>query len=117
MQQQLKKKETLPPSMLGRRKSDEEAKTFRVTIRFTKEQMERVKKRAATLNISTAEYCRSLCLNEPPPDKSAETREFMRIVCKEANNINRITREMHTCGLTGELLSQLETITKKIFQL
>lgn len=103
--------------MLGRHKSDEEAKNFRVTIRFTKEQMERVENRAATLNISIAEYCRSLCLNEPPPDKSAETREFMRAVSKTANNINQIAREMHRCGMTGELLSQLETITKKLSQL
>lgn len=113
---QLKKK-VVPPSMLGRHKSDEEAKDFRITIRFNKEQMERVKNRAATLNISLAEYCRALCINEPPLDKSAETREFMRAVSKTANNINQIAREMHRCGMTSDLFSQLETIIQKTLKL
>lgn len=109
------KKKTVPPSMLGRRKA--EAKAFRITIRFSREQMERVKSQAARRNLSKAEYCRSLCLNEQPKDKSAELLELLRIACKEANNINRITMEMHRQGLSGELLSELETITLRILQI
>lgn len=92
-------------------------KDYRITIRFNKEQMERVKSRAMRLNNTVAEYCRAQCLNEPPKDKSQETREFMRIAGREANNINRITKEMHTHGLTGDLLAQLETIAKRIMQI
>lgn len=100
--------------MWGRRKPASEAKTSRVTIRFTKEQMDTITGRAAKRNIGIAEYCRAKCLDETPTDKSDGMREFMRVACREANNINRITREMHAHGLTSDLLTQLKAIVKKI---
>lgn len=108
------KKQQAPPSMWGRRKPASETKTSRVTIRFTKEQMGTITGRALRRNIGIAEYCRAKCLDETPTDKSEEMREFRRAASREANNINRITREMHAHGLTGDLLTQLEMIVKKI---
>jgi len=108
------KNRQVPPSMWERRKPASEAKCFRVTIRFTKGQMDTITDRAARRNIGLAGYCRAKCMDETPADKSEETRAFMRAASREANNINRITREMHARGLTTDLLTQLEAIAKKI---
>lgn len=82
--------------------------TYKLLLRFTQEQHEKIEADAKSLGQRKTAFCRSRILGYKPRDRSPAHEALRRAVIANANNINQIAHHMNTYGVSKDTLAEVE---------
>lgn len=81
--------------------------TYKLLLRFTQEQHEKIEADAKSLGQRKTAFCRTRILGYKPRDRSPEHEELRRVVIASANNINQIARRLNTGGVDEKIIAEV----------
>lgn len=82
--------------------------TYKLLLRFTQEQHEKIKADAKALGQRKTAFCRSRILGYKPRDRSPAHEALRRAVIANANNINQIAHKLNSDGVDEKIIAEVE---------
>lgn len=109
------------PSALLKAKAEKrkkrEPKTYKLSIRFTAEQIAVIGQAAKSMGHNMASYCRQIILKKKIKDMSPETREYRNNLIQMGNNLNQIARKLNAHGVDEPTMNELRLILNDVREL
>lgn len=82
--------------------------TYKLLLRFTQEQHEKIEADAKSLGQRKTAFCRARILGYKLKDRSPAHAALRRSIIANANNINQIARHMNVCGANKDTLAEVK---------
>ncbi len=79
-----------------KRTAGEENLTQKLTLRLLAEEKTALKARARKRGVTLSQFCRAVLMRYKVPDRSPETRDYLRALIGMKNNINQLAKHINT---------------------
>lgn len=87
-------------------------KTTWLTLRISKEDLKAIQQHAHEVNVSVSEFVRSRCARDESLPSIVVDRQMLSDLLialkREGNNLNQLTRYVHSKGMNPEIISALK---------
>lgn len=98
-------------------KAPEELLASKLAVRLTTQEKDCLDSKAASRGITTSQLCRAILMRRKIPDRSLETRDYLRAIIGMKNNLNQLAHIANTAGfIDAQVKEGIQYLTCEIQQ-